>query len=611
MKRKLSPLIILASCLATVALARSQPARRGLSLIAVSTESEAAGLRTRIQSGASFEALAVTYSTDSTSTRSGYLGIVDESSLGREVQSAVKALQPGAVSAVTRVGGRFVLLKRTTAEEDRWRLQQDSGVAALQQGRREEALSSFLDAAQQAERFGTQDVRLAESLNGLAQVYRYQQDFAAAEPRARQSLAILEAAVGPSHVAVIPSLVNIAGVATATRRYAEAERVYRRILSVRWGALGSGDANRVLENFAAVLSLDLTRDPGLKSALDEYWRSLSNSPFNKDLYLAMRDGFLAAKLIDEAESLMRLAVNAYPDSMQLQFQFGELYAMWGKYQKALEEFESAARRDTTAVPEVERQQRSVIYERIGEMNFYLVRFDDAVTALTKALELNPASLSPRLWLARVYQRRNKLVEAAAEYARVISVNSGIAAAHEGLAQVSLDLGRHTESVREAERALAIDPGLQSSRYIKAMALIRSGNEREGRMALQDYHELENEKQITASQLNAIAELERNCSTLLSESRIPEALQALNQGVRDHPLNPRLYLRLGLTQSRLQLHREAAETFEAMIRMQSDDFLVHRLLAREYEQLGNQEGALQQRVIYLQKYDAALQTKTSR
>jgi tetratricopeptide (TPR) repeat protein len=611
MKWKRSPLIILASCLATAASISSQPAGRGVSLIAVPMESEAVDLRSRIQSGASFEAIALTYSTDPTAARSGYMGMVDESRLSREFQAALKGLKPGAVSAVTRVGGGFVLLKRTTVEEDRWRLQQDNAAGALQQGRYSEAASLFLAAVQQAQEFGTHDVRLAESLNGLAQVYRYQQNYAAAEPRARQSLAILERALGPSHTGVIPSLVHTAGITTATGRYAEAEQVYRRILSLRWGAPGGRiGADEVLENFAEVLSLDLTRDSGLKSALDKYWQSILSSRFNKDLYVTMRDGFVAAKLMEEAESLMQRAVNAYPDSRQLQFQLGELYVIWGKYQKAIEAFESAARRGASADAEMERQQRGVIYEKIGEMNFHLVRFDEAIAALTSALKTNPASWRPRLLLGTVYMRRSRLEEAATEYSRVISANSRIAVAHEGLAQVNLELGRYTESATEAERALAIDPGLQSSRYIKAMALIRGGNEREGRIALEDYQQRENEQRIAASQLNAIAELEKDCSTKLSEARVTEAMAMLSEGIREYPLNARLYLKLGLIQNRLGLHREAAETFETMIRLQLDDFLVHRQLAREYEQLGNTEGAQQQRVVYLQRYDAALQTKTN-
>ena len=602
-------MIILATCLASTASVRSQPAGNGLSLIAVLTESEAVALRSRIQSGASFEAMALAHSTDPTAARSGYLGIVDESRLSREFQSALKGLKPAAVSAVTRAGGRFVLLKRTTPEEDRWRLQHDNAAGALQQGRYSEAASLFLAAVEQAQTLGTQDVRLAESLNGLAQVYRYQQNHAAAEPRARQSLAILERALGPSHGAVISSLVHIAGITAATGRYPEAEQVYRRILSLRWGAAGGRvGADQVLENFSEVLSLDLTRDPGLNSGLDKYWRSISDSRLDKDLYLKMRDGFVAAKLMDEAETLMQHAANAHPDSRQLQFQLGELYVIWGKYPKAIEAFEGAARRGTNSDPELERQQRGVIYEKIGEMNFDLVRFDEAIAALTKAQEANPSSLSPRLLLGRVYQRRNRLVEAEAEYSRVISVNPRIAAAHDGLAQVNLDLGRYMEAATEAEQALTLDPGLQSSRYIKAMALIRGGNEKEGSTALQEYQQREGEQRTAASHLNAIAELEKNCSTLLSEERVREAMAMLSEGIREYPLNARLHLKLGLIQSRLGLHREAAQTFETIVRMQLDDFLVHRQLAREYEHLGNKEGAQQQRVVYLQRYDAALQTK---
>jgi Flp pilus assembly protein TadD len=85
---------------------------------------------------------------------------------------------------------------------------------------------------------------------------------------------------------------------------------------------------------------------------------------------------------------------------------------------------------------------------------------------------------------------------------------------------------------------------------------------------------------------------------------------LSEGIREYPLNARLQLKLGLVQGRLGLHREAAQTLEAIVRLQLDDFLVHRQLAREYEQLGNKEGAQQQRVVYLQRYDAALQTKTN-
>jgi tetratricopeptide (TPR) repeat protein len=572
-------------------------------------ESDAVALRSQIQSGTSFEAIAVTHSTDPTAARFGYLGLVNESSLSREFQAALKGLMPGTVSAVTRVAGGFALFKATTAEEDRWRIQHDEAAMALQQGRYSEATSLFLIAVQQAERLGKQDIRLAESLNGLAQVYRYQQKHSEAEPSARQSLAILEHALGPLHAGVIPSLVNLAGVTGATGRYEEAERIYRRILCLRWGLPATGvGADEVLENFAEVLSLDLTRDPGFESALDEYSRVLANSRLNRNLYLTMRDGFIAAQLMVEAESLMQRAVAVYPDSRQLQFQLAELYVIWGKYQKAIDAFESAGRRGASADAEMERQQRSVIYERIGEMNFNLIRFDEAAAALAKALEINPASWSAHLMLGSVYLRRSRFEDATAEYSRAISSNSRSAAAHEGLARVALELERYTESATEAGRALAIDPGFQNARYIRAMALIRGGNDVEGRAVLQEYQQRESDLQNAASRLAGIAELDKTSLTMLSEGRAQEAVALLGEGILKYPLNARLHMKLGLIQSRLRLHRQAAETFETMIRLQMDDFLVHRQLAREYEQLGNREAGQKHRVLYLQRYDAALQTK---
>src|SRR5262249_33627187 len=153
----------------------------GLSVIVVPAERDAEELRARIREGASFETLAVEYSVDSTAPRAGYMGIAEESGLRQEYRAALRSLKPGAVSSVIPISGSFVLLKRTTEAEDRWRSQQDSGVAALNQGRYSEAAGLFLVAIDQAGKFGKDDIRLAESLNGLSQIYRYQQNYTDAE----------------------------------------------------------------------------------------------------------------------------------------------------------------------------------------------------------------------------------------------------------------------------------------------------------------------------------------------------------------------------------------------------------------------------------------------
>ena len=113
--------------------ARPQSAQLGLGVIVVPMAGDAEDLRSRIREGASFEALAVAYSVDGSASRGGYLGSVDESSLRQEYRIALRGTRDGEVSAVTRAGDTFVLLKRTTEAEDRWRSTHDSAVTALQQ----------------------------------------------------------------------------------------------------------------------------------------------------------------------------------------------------------------------------------------------------------------------------------------------------------------------------------------------------------------------------------------------------------------------------------------------------------------------------------------------
>jgi tetratricopeptide (TPR) repeat protein len=278
---------------------------------------------------------------------------------------------------------------------------------------------------------------------------------------------------------------------------------------------------------------------------------------------------------------------------------------WGKYERAIQLFEEAARLGVNPSA-ADRSQRGRIHGRIGEMHFRLVRFDDAVKALTASLELNPNDTSARLLLGAIYLRRNRFEEAAAEYRRVIAIDSRNAAAHDGLAQVALSLGHYRESALEADAALAIDPSLQTSRYNKAMALIRSGRE-EGKITLEEYQQYEAKLNSIALNRTRVADFDRTALNLLSQGRPQKAIEALREGIRMHPDSGVLYLKLGLIQSQLRLHKDAAETFETMVRLKVDDFLVHRQLAREYDSLGRRQESQLQRVIYLQRYDVALQS----
>ena len=600
-------------CSLAIGAGQAQSLGRGVSVIVVGTQQEAEELRTRIDQGDSFEALAMTHSKDASASSGGYIGAMDPINLDVEFRSVLQELSPGAVSSVVRYGAGFVLLRRGTADEDAWRLQNNKGTNALQQGHYKEAGSLFLAAVQQAERLRPSNFPLAESLVGLARASLYQQTYTDAERHARRSLAILEKQIGSAHEAVISGLSVLATAVQSRGGYSEAEQIYRRILSIRWSEYSESakvGSSEVLENLAETIALSYTGDARLNEALENYRQSVAAAKLKKSLYLAMRDGLFTANLVEESETLMEQAVRSYPDSRQLRFQLAELYVKTRKYREALKVFEDALQRGAHPDPSVDRGQRVLIYEKIAEVNELMDRFDDAFDAIRKAIKISPESAGPRVALGDLYLSRTMMEESAAEYERANDNNPAIAAAHYGLAQASLNLGRVAESVEEARRALALDPAHQKARYVLAMALVRSGQEREGRAILEEYRQKEAEERTLESAKKDVAATGRAVSELVAEGKLQEAGQLLLETIPSHPEASVLYLRLGLIQGRMGLHREAIQTFETMVNLGLDDFMVHRSLSREYVLAGDLAAGQAQRALYLQKYDAALVLKAA-
>jgi tetratricopeptide (TPR) repeat protein len=169
--------------------------------------------------------------------------------------------------------------------EQRWRMENDAGRSALDQGRYPDAVHSFQSAIREADERGWTNEKQAESLRGLAQayfrlgnytaaeryfrealhilektpasddpnlatllsslatVYRIRENYAAAAPLARRSLAILEGTYGPEHPNVAIALNDLAVILRLQRNYDEARLLFQRSLSILEKALGAEHFN--------------------------------------------------------------------------------------------------------------------------------------------------------------------------------------------------------------------------------------------------------------------------------------------------------------------------------------------------------------------------------
>ena len=539
-------------------------------MITVQTERAATDLRARILAGESFDALAREHSKDASASDRGFMGTFAPSDLRQELRSALSGLAPRQISPVLRMGSEFFLVQVVDPGEVSWIAENAAAMASLQKGRHAEAVQSFSKAVQLAEKFGANDDRLGESLNGLAEAYRLQDNFA--------------------------------GVASVSRR----------MLSIRWSAssnMGDAAVADLVDRFADVLSLAYFRGGPLDQALKRYQDALIKTPANEALYLAMSSLLVKAELTAEADDVMRRAVTAFPASRRVRYKEAEMYRDSGKMQKALETFQAASQmKAPPSMPaDLDRLQLSFIYQRMGGINTDLVQFDAAIAAYKKAVEISPDNADARVALGDVYLRRGQQVEALAEYTRVLQAHPDRALPHYRFADANLQMGRFSEAAASAERALKIDPKERKARYVRGMALLRMGRAEEGRKELEEYRNQEAAAQTELNDRRAVLVSNRGASVLVLEGKNEEAVAAFRKSLASHPGASSLRLNLGLALSMAGRNREAITTLQAMIDGGiSDDFVVFRCLAREYAAIKDDPTSQKYSALYLSKIDEALE-----
>lgn len=450
-----------------------------------------------------------------------------------------------------------------------WAKENAAGLDSLQKGRHAEAVKSFLRAVQIAEKFGADDDRLGESLSGLAEGYRLQED------------------------------------------YANAGAIYRRVLAIRWSA----DSNKgdlavadLVDRFADVLRLAYFKGSEFDRTYKSYQEALNTTAVSAPMYVAMMSMLVKADLNSEAADVMQRAVRAFPTSRQLRYKEAEMHRDSGKMRKALETFQQASQLKAPASmpPDRDRQQLSFIYQRIGGINTDIVDFDAAIAAYKKAVEIWPENADARVALGDAYLRRGQYSEAMTEYSAVLKTHSDNALPYYRIADANLQKGSFAEAADAAGKALKIDPQLRKARYVNGLALLRMGHAEEGQKELDQYRKQEADAQAEINEQRDVLVSNRGAADLLLKGQNNDAVAAFQQSVAAHPAAAVLRIDLGVALDLLARPREAAAAFQPLLDGGSDSFLVDKSLARINETLKNQAASQKFGALYIRKIDTELE-----
>jgi tetratricopeptide (TPR) repeat protein len=123
-------------------------------------------------------------------------------------------------------------LAETLAQDTLWNTWREGGLQALQEGRLADAERLLTAALEQAEKYGTEDLRVADAANDLGVVYATAGRPVEAELLFTKALTIGEKGLGRDHPGVGATVQNLGILYATQHRYQEAEPLLKRALAI-------------------------------------------------------------------------------------------------------------------------------------------------------------------------------------------------------------------------------------------------------------------------------------------------------------------------------------------------------------------------------------------
>lgn len=206
------------------------------------------------------------------------------------------------VSAAATLSGLLMFWPgETRGQGTLWNTWRQGGLQALHEGRLADAERLLTAALEQAEKFGLEDLRVADAANDLAVVYANSGKPVEAELLFNRALVIGEKGLGPDHPGVGATVQNLGILYATQERYREAEPLLKRSLAINLKEFGTkhprtalslktlssfyaiqgemGEAERLIHKSLAILEESRIRqgDPQLTSTLQVLAAILRNT----------------------------------------------------------------------------------------------------------------------------------------------------------------------------------------------------------------------------------------------------------------------------------------------------------------------------------------------
>lgn len=210
-------------------------------------------------------------------------------------------MQKGVVIAAAVCGALSSWPIPSAGQDTLWHTWRQGGLQALHEGRLADAERLLTAALEQAEKYGVEDLRVADAANDLAVVYANSGKPVEAELLFNRALVIGEKGLGSDHPGVGATVQNLGILYATQERYREAEPLLKRSLAINLKEFGSkhvrtalslktlssfyaiqgqlGEAEQLIQRSIAILEESRVRqgDPQFMSTLEVLAAILRNT----------------------------------------------------------------------------------------------------------------------------------------------------------------------------------------------------------------------------------------------------------------------------------------------------------------------------------------------
>lgn len=208
--------------------------------------------------------------------------------------------------------------------------------------------------------------------------------------------------------------------------------------------------------------------------------------------------------------------------------------------------------------------------------------DAALSAIDRAITLDPDHQPARLKRAEVLLDKGRIEESGRAYASLLSNHPDSAAAWYGQGRVQVTRGDNAAAVESLSRACALFPQYGSARYLLAQTLRKLRRETEAQQHLTVYEKYQTVVPATGDavlqevlRLNiSAANFIRQGADLEAAGRIPEAIEAHRKALEVDPKSAQAHINLISLYARAAQPEKAAEAYRAAVALAPGQAEVH-------------------------------------